>query len=155
MPIGAINWNSATKTLCLRGAGPIRGSSSYFAFRKVANDIFVDDSPTVDESTRPWTVTLTNEINIGKLTGNPAAKKAQLIQWFNQYVFQTIIPLADLPADDPDKTIDPDSPTQFWGDENGIKQAPFDHYVSQANVLVDFDDTALASEELVATIRKL
>ena len=100
-------------------------------------------------------MTLVNEILIGKLTGNPAAKKAKLIQWFNQYVFQNIIPLADLGVDDPDKTIDPDSPTQFWGDENGIKQAPFDHYVSQAVECTDFDETSLAAEELSATIRKL
>lgn len=153
MPIGAINWNNATKTLCLRGAGPKRGSSPYFSFRKVANDIFVDDSPTVNESTRPWTVTHVNEINIGKLTGNPAAKKAKLIQWAQQYLFDTIVLLTDLAVDDADRIADPDNSQMFWCDEDGTKNASGLYVNSRSVILVDFDETALASDELVATLR--
>ena len=154
MPIGAINWNNSTKTLCLRGAGPLRGTTQYASFRKQSNNIFYDDSPICDESTRPWGVTHQNEIDIGKLTGNPAAKKAQLEAWGQQYIFDVIIPLSTLASDDPDKTVDPNAfERQFWGDEDGIQQAPFDHLIQRGTILVGFDETALGNDELLISIR--
>lgn len=154
MPIGAINWNNATKTLCLRGAGPLRGSSQYFSFRKQANDIFVDDSPIVDESTRPWGVTHVNEIDIGKLTGNTAAKHAQLIAWGQRYLFDVISLISDLGEDDPDKTIDPDRTTAFWGDEDGTKNPGGLWYVRRSVILVDFDIADLGNDILTASLRR-
>ena len=156
MPIGAINVNTGTNTLALRGAGPKRGTSGYFSFRIQGTKVWVDDSPIVDESTRPWGITEVNEVNVGSLTGNltDEEKKALMVHWFQQHVFDTIILISSLPADDPDKTVDPDNSKMFWCDEDGVKNPSGLFMNSRANILVDFDDTALLSGEFNATIRK-
>ncbi len=161
MPIGAINFNPSTKTLCLRGAGPIRGSSEFFSCRLDGNDIYFDDSPIVDDKRDEpdptkwtWDTTAVNESKADTLTGNNAKKKARAEALFQKNVFDTIIPLASLSIDDPDKTIDPDSPREFWGDVDGLQQAPFEHYVSRANILVEFNEADFANGILTATTRR-
>lgn len=157
MPIGAINFNPSTQTLCLRGTGPLRGSSPYFSFRRQGVKVFVDDSPIVDESTRPWGVTAVNEIQVGSLTGNLSDQEKHdlMVSWGQRYLFDVISPLADLGEDDPDKTIDPDRPTAFWGDEDGTKNPSGLFYVRRANSLVDFDFADLLNGIMTATIEKI
>ncbi len=155
MPIGAINWNNSTKSLVLRGAGPRRGSSQYFSCRLDGSDLYIDDSPTVDESTRPWGKTGINEIKQTRLTGNAATKRQQAVDLFQLHVFDTVLPLVDFASDDPDKTIDPGRfPVEFWGNLLGKQAAPFDHYVARANILVDFDEVDFNNGILTATIKK-
>jgi len=162
MPIGGSNWNKTTKTLCLRGCGPKRGTSEYFSCRLDGDNIFFDDSPTVDDkrdesdrTKRDWTITAVNETRADTLTGDLGKKKAAAEALFQKNVFDTIIPLSIFADDDPDKTTDPNRfPVEFWGDENGIQQAPFDHYVSRANILVEFMADDFANGILKARIRK-
>ena len=140
MPISG-NWNNATKTLVLEYSG-------YFTVRKEANKIFMDKEAVIDTSTNPWGVTHVADTQIGTLTGNPAAKKQDLIDMVNLNAFTSTVPIADLGADDPDKTVDPDLPTQYWGDADGVKNPAGLFYVSKAVEITGFDDTLLAADDL-------
>ncbi len=155
MPIGAINFNLQDQLLCLRGCGPKRGSSPYFCFRRQGTKVWVDDSPIVDESTDPWSVTHANEIQVGSLTGNKTdqEKHGLMVHWGQRYLFDTIISRASMSSDDPDKTIDPDSLNSFWSDEDGTKNTSGLFMTSRANRLVDFNMADLANGILTATIR--
>lgn len=157
MPIGAINFNLDDQQLCLRGTGPLRGSSQYFCFRRQGTKVFVDDSPIVDESTRPWTVIEVNEIQVGSLTGNfsDQEKHDLMVHWGQRYLFDTIISLSSLSDDDPDKTIDPDTPRSFWGNEDGTKNPSGLWMTSRGVLLVDFNMDDLANGILTASLRKL
>ena len=91
-----------------------------------------------------------------KLTGNlsDVEKKAAVIGWVQQFVFDTITLLTDFPADDPARLTDPDKGTFFWSDEDGTKNPSGLFITGREIILVDFDETALATDELSATIRK-
>lgn len=130
MPISAITWDNATKTLTLNEGGRLA------TIRNVANDIFIDAGRGG------------GEVNVGKLTGNTAVKKQKLIDWVNLHIFTFTIALADLGADDPDKTVDPDLPNQYWGDADGVKNPAGLFYVSKALEVYDFDETLLAADDL-------
>lgn len=162
MPIGAINWNPATTSLVLRGAGPRRGSSQFFSFRIDGNDILIDDSPIVDTKAgetdptkKTWDTTAVNELSVIRMTGNADNKRQQAVDMFQLHVFDVVIPLSTLASDDPDKTIDPGRfPAEFWGNLLGKQSAPFDHYVARENILVDFDKADFDNGILTAHIKK-
>ncbi len=162
MPIGEANWNDSEKILCLRGSGSKRGSSNYFSIRIDGNIIFIDDSPVVDEkrdepdpTKKTWGTTPVNELQAVKMTGNANTKRQQAVDMVQLRVFDFVIPLADLASDDPDKTIDPDRfPIEFWGNLLGKQSAPFDHYISRAIILVDFDKTDFDNGKLTPTFKK-
>lgn len=129
MPITAVTWDNASKTLTLNIGGRLA------TVRKVSNDIFIDDGRGG------------GEVNVGKLTGNPAAKKQQLIDWVNQFIFMQITALADLPADEPTKTTDPARSTFYWSDSDGTPN-PAGSFITAVHAKVtDFDDTLLANDD--------
>lgn len=162
MPIGAINWNGPEKILCLRGAGPLRGSSQFFSIRLDGNTIFIDDSPTIDTkegetdpNLKTWDTSPINELQAVKMTGNADTKRQQAVDIVQLKVFDVVTPLADLASDDPDKTIDPGRfPVEFWGNLLGKQAAPFDHYVARSVILVDFDKADFDNGILTASIRR-
>ncbi len=130
MPIRAINWDNATKTLTFNIGGQLH------TVQKVSNDIFIDG------------------VNVGKLTGNTAAKKAKLIAWVQQHALDTITLLTDFPADDPARLSDPDTTTFFRSDADGTKNPAGLFITGREIILVNFDETSLATDNLSATIRK-
>ena len=63
-----------------------------------------------------------------------------------QAEIDTRIPKADLPDDEPTKTVNPDAPNFFWGDSNGaIQNNPNrnDHLIARDTVVTEvaFDGT--------------
>lgn len=162
MPIGAINWNNTTKSLVLRGAGPLRGSSQYFSCRLDGSDIYIDDSPVVDDkrdetdsTKKTWDTTAVNEIKVVTVKGTRDAKRATAVAAFQRYVFDTIVFLADLALDDADHIADPDSNNMFWCDEDGVKNPSGLWVNSRANILVDFVADDFDNGILTASIRKV
>ncbi len=62
-------------------------------------------------------------INHADLGSGGEAKLALVMKDLLQGQIDVRIPLADLPDDEPTKTTNPDSPSFFWGDSNGVVQA--------------------------------
>ena len=150
MPVTALDNNPSSKVWAVNIGG------SVFTVRKSGTRLFIDDNPTVDNTTKPWGITPVNEVEVGKLTGNlsDAEKKAAVIGWVQQHVFDTITLLTDFPADDPARLADPDKGTFFWSDADGTKNPAGDFITSRRVVLVDFDETKLTTDEFSATLRK-
>ncbi len=150
MPITALDSNPSDKVWSVNMSG------SYFSVRKSGVRLFIDNNPTVDDSVKPWVITNVNEVQVGKLTGNlsDAEKKTAVIGWIQQHVFDKIILLTDIPEDDPARISDPDRSVFFWSDEDGTKNPAGLFLTSREIVLVDFDEASLATDTLIATIRK-
>ena len=95
------------------------------------------------------------EINVGgrvaridyaDLPGNTPAQLANALKLLLQAEIDTRIPLADLPDDEPTKTVNPDAPNFFWGDGNGVVRPnpnQNDHLIARDTVvtLVEWDVT--------------
>lgn len=82
----------------------------------------------------PYPITATDtftEINVGgrkarinhtDLGPGGQAKLALALMGLLQAQIDTRIPIADLPDDEPTKTVNPDASNFFWGDSNGAVQ---------------------------------
>ena len=59
---------------------------------------------------------------------------------FLQAAIDVRIPIADLPDDEPTKTVNPDAPNFFWGDSNGVVQHNADkndHLIARDTVVTE------------------
>lgn len=85
-------------------------------------------------------------INYADIPGNNLNARIDNLKAQVQAYLDRRQPLADLPIDDPDKTVNPGRPDLFWGRADGTvhqNEAQNDHLISRPVTLVDltFDGT--------------
>ena len=100
----------------------------------------------------PYPITATDtftEINVGGRVGRinhtdlgsgGQAKLALVLKELLQAQIDTRIPIADLPDDEPTKTVNPDAPNFFWGRPNGTIHAnpnQNDHLIARDTVVTE------------------
>lgn len=100
----------------------------------------------------PYPITATTiftEINVGGRVGRinhtdlgagGQTKLALVLRELLQAQMDTRIPLADLPDDEPTKTVNPDALNFFWGDNNGVIQNNpnrNDHLIARDTVVTE------------------
>lgn len=79
-------------------------------------------------------------INHTDLGAGGQAKLAIVLKELLQAQIDTRIPLADLPDDEPTKTVNPDAPNFFWGDSDGVVQNNpnrNDHLIARDTVVTE------------------
>ena len=150
MPIHANNWNPTTQRLAIIHARNC-------TIKKTGNKILIDQTPTFDRATDPWGITEGNEIQVGQLTGNlsDAEKKAAVIAWVQEFCFDTIVPKSSLPVDEPNRISDPNSARAFWSGDHGVPNGAGLFLTTRGIRVIDFDETALASDDLGITLERV
>lgn len=94
-------------------------------------------------------------INYADLPGNTAAKLANALKIFLQDAIDTRLVLADLPDDEPTKTVNPDAPNFFWGQSDGSvhpNPARNDTLIARDTIITDvvWDGTRYSVKQVTA-----